>query len=165
MPQVAVALSREEAVIARALAFPMDRVVQRYAKDHGLPLEVAREHEAEVKKYLALCALTPGGGLGMSRVIDELWHTLIWFTRDYHRFCEEVAGRYLHHGPTSEEDLATGKNLDDYAQTLALYRQYFGEPPKHFWPEPGKGDHATTCKGCNTCSGAGCSGSGCTGCK
>lgn len=154
--------------IAVALAFPMNNVVQRYAKDHGLPLEVAREHEVELKKYLALCALRPGGGYGMSRVIDELWHTFIFFTFDYHRFCEEVAGRYLHHQPATEEDLSSGKNIEDYLRTLSEYRLYFGEPPVHLWPIPtsAKGMAETTCDGgCTACGGSGCSGSGCTSCR
>lgn len=153
--------------IAAALAFPMDYVVRRYAKDNGLPLEVAKEHEAEVKKYLALCVLHPGGGLGMSRIIDELWHTFIWFTHDYHRFCERVAGRYLHHGPATEEDLKSGKNIEDYLRTLSEYRLYFGEPPVHLWPKPSaKGVAETTCDGgCTACGGSGCSGSGCTACR
>ena len=130
------ATDRVSEVIAVAMAFPMDNVVRRYAKDNGLPLEVAKEHEVEMKKYLALCAIHRGGGLGMSRVIDELWHTFIWFTRDYHRFCDEVAGRYLHHGPATEENLASGKNVEDYLITLSLYREHFGEPPVHLWPKP-----------------------------
>ncbi len=123
-------------VLAKALAFPMDHVVRRYVKDHGLPLEVAREHEVELKKYLALCALRPGGGYGMSRVIDELWHTFIIFTPDYHLFCETIADRYLHHQPATEEDLRDGKNTEDYLRTLSTYRVHFGEPPVHIWPVP-----------------------------
>lgn len=149
--------------IAVALAFPMDHVVRRYAKDNGLPLDVAKEHEVELKKYLALCALHPGGGLGMSRVIDELWHTFIFFTRDYHWFCEQVAGRYLHHGPATEEDLETGENIKDYLRTLSEYRLYFGEPPVHLWPVPcaRKSDEA----GCgNSTCGNSCSSSTCSTC-
>ena len=175
--------------IAAAMAFPMDHVVRRYAKDHGLPLEVAKEHEVELKKYLALCALHPGGGYGMSRVIDELWHTFIWFTGDYHRFCNKVAGRYLHHQPATEEDLVNGKNLEDYSRTLSDYRSYFGEPSVHLWPVPtvAKTDESSCnrchlgpscgakCKSCNdkgglesmaeTTCGSGCTACGGTGCS
>lgn len=150
-------------VIAAALAFPMHNVIKRYAKDHGLPLEVAKEHEVELKKYLVLCTLNPDGGLGMSRVIDELWHTFIFFTRDYHRFCEQVAGRYLHHGPAAEEDLRDGKNIEDYLRTLSEYQLYFGDPPIHLWPMPPtrRSDEA----GCsNSTCGNSCSSSTCSTC-
>lgn len=143
-------------VIAMTLAFPMEHVLQRYLKDNGLPMDVAREHEIEFKKYIALCVLHPKGGLGVSRVIDELWHTFIIFTPDYHRFCEMVAGRYLHHQPTTEEDLKDGKNINDYARTLSVYKTYFGEPPVHLWPVPNTRPIES-----NGCDQSGC-GNGCS---
>lgn len=159
---VGVSEAYPEAIVA-ALVFPMDHVVQRYAKDHNLPVDVAKEHEVELKKYLALCTLHPDGGLGMSRVIDELWHTFIWFTRDYHRFCNQVAGRYLHHGPATEEALAGGKNIEEYLRTLSEYKTYFGEPPVHLWPAPSPRMSDEAGCGHNNC-GNSCSSSTCSTC-
>lgn len=34
-----------------------------------------------------------------SRVVDDLWHEFILYTRDYHHFCNNAFGRYLHHTP------------------------------------------------------------------
>jgi hypothetical protein len=34
--------------------------------------------------------------------VDEAWHQFILFTRDYVRYGELTAGRYLHHAPTIE---------------------------------------------------------------
>ena len=34
-----------------------------------------------------------------SQVVDDLWHTLILYTRNYQRFCDEAFGRFLHHSP------------------------------------------------------------------
>jgi hypothetical protein len=38
------------AIIERAMSFPMEEVVARYAKKEGLSLLVAAEHEREMKR-------------------------------------------------------------------------------------------------------------------
>lgn len=40
-----------------------------------------------------------------SVAVDELWHEFIIFTRDYHDFCNNVYGAYLHHDPYGKFDL------------------------------------------------------------
>lgn len=32
-------------------------------------------------------------------VIDEMWHIFILHSREYHRFCYEYFGTYIHHQP------------------------------------------------------------------
>src|SRR3954447_23969374 len=90
-------------VVARAMAFPMEPIVRRYMDEQQLPAEVAREHERELKRYLTLCALYPDSAFGMAGPVDELWHTFITFTLDYARFCDQVAGRFIHHVPATGE--------------------------------------------------------------
>src|SRR6266496_4410333 len=90
-----------EEILTRAMSFPMEEVLERYAKDQNLPLEVACEHERELKRYLALCALNPASSYGMRGPIDELWHTFVIFTEKYASFCDQVAGRFLHHSPNA----------------------------------------------------------------
>lgn len=34
-----------------------------------------------------------------SEKVDEVWHQFILFTPQYHEFCEQMLGRYLHHVP------------------------------------------------------------------
>jgi hypothetical protein len=36
-------------------------------------------------------------------ILDEMWHTFILYTPDYHEFCRRYFGRYLHHMPTTKE--------------------------------------------------------------
>lgn len=52
-------------VLEKAMSFQMDDVVQRYAQESDLPLEVARDHERELKRYLALYAINPDKTYGM----------------------------------------------------------------------------------------------------
>lgn len=48
----------------------------------------------EVRKY----------GLAMpSKVADTLWHEFILMTKDYHNFCKNAFGQYLHHTPSEKE--------------------------------------------------------------
>jgi hypothetical protein len=114
--------------------FPMDQVIGRYSKDEGLPLAAAKEHERELKRYLLLCALNPSEHYGMRGPIDKLWHTFLVFTKDYAKFSDEVAGRFLHHDPVVE-DVRNGTSPSHYLRTLSDYEQVFGEEaPRHIWP-------------------------------
>jgi len=174
-----------EAVVERALSFPMSEVVQRYAKDQHLPLSIAEEHSIELKRYLALCALHPETSYGMRGPIDEFWHTFIVFTERYQAFCDQIAGRFLHHAPNVPEDeRETGQEAaaegagsgsdtqpvgsqgsrirDGYVRFLEDYQAAFGTaPPVHLWPRPMKHEHNPRADGCGCgtcyCGGGGCS--------
>jgi hypothetical protein len=130
-------------IIDRAMCFNMEMVVNRYAKEEELPIEVAREHERELKRYLALCALKTDGFYGMRGPIDNLWHTFVTFTKPYFDFCDRVGSGYIHHFPNVpiEEGATTGERgtniADAYKQFLCDYESYFGEvAPAHLWPRP-----------------------------
>lgn len=70
----------------------MQSQVFRNAKDFNTAFD-------EFKKY---CLLNKLGyqNLGMhSEKVDALWHQFILFTREYHDFCIEHLGSFLHHEP------------------------------------------------------------------
>lgn len=124
-----------QAIVARAQAFDMREVVTRYQKDHGVDDETAALHEAELKRYLTLAALYPDAPLGMSGRVDELWHTFIIFTQAYQRFCHEVAGYFIHHRPTDEEEVARSAqaraaSVRSAQRFVSLYDTVFGTPPR-----------------------------------
>jgi hypothetical protein len=163
--------AEQEEAIARAMAFPMDPIVARYMEEQRLPAEVAREHERELKRYLVLCALDADGAYGMNGPVDELWHTFITFTREYARFCDEVAGRFIHHVPTRPEANGDPEGGASYQRTLDAYAETFGqEAPPEVWPRLGSGDqpgsaglhHAPTEPG-SQCGTAAPAGSSCIG--
>ena len=155
-----------ERIVQTAMAFPMDKVLKRYAKDQDLPWDVVLEHEREIKRYLALVAMNSDKMVGMNGIIDELWHTFIMFTRDYNDFSLLVAGHYIHHTPAGDDDDAElGQNA--YQLFWDEYTAVFGEePPSHLWPRPIAAD--TSVGGCScvargegTCCVGGCVG-GCS---
>lgn len=138
-----------------AMSFPMGNILARYAKDNPSLAPSAALHERELKRYLYLCAKHREQGWPMVNSLDELWHTFIIFTKDYHEFCRQLGVEYLHHQPVNDGDDTSGVP-GDYAKFLQLYRQEFGAPPKSVWPRKLKGSDCGS-----GCSGGGCSGIGC----
>ena len=74
--------------LGRAMEFDMEPIVQRYAREHNVTLNVAREHERELKRYLFLSAQHPRKPYAMKGPVDKLWHTFIIFTHRYSEFCD-----------------------------------------------------------------------------
>jgi hypothetical protein len=85
----------------------------------------------ETLRFLYLCSIS-SKSLTPSQLIDEVWHELILFTRTYHSFCLNKLGKFVHHQPSSSQTNV----INQYKQTLRLYKTYFGSPNTHYWPTP-----------------------------
>jgi hypothetical protein len=101
----------------------------------GYSAEQLSIRESEYRKFLALHLAFPESEIVPCRIVDEFWHQHILDTRAYHEDCDAIFGGYLHHFPyfgmRGDED---AKALQDaYAETLARYREAFGEPPAGTW--------------------------------
>jgi hypothetical protein len=91
--------------------------------------------EQEYRRFLALNLAYPDADIVPCKLVDEIWHQHILDTHAYHHDCDAIFGSYLHHFPyfgMRGEDDAQALN-DAYADTLARYRQAFGEPPAFTW--------------------------------
>ena len=72
------------------------------------------------------------------KVIDQVWHEHLLFSRPYREFCRDVLERDFDHNP----ELVPASGQTDvfeaqYDATLALYRQEFNaEPPGEIWGTP-----------------------------
>ena len=142
-----------ENTIKLAMSYDMKDVMRRYAEKTRLPPEVLKEHEREIKRFLALSAANPGK-YGMRGPLDELWHTFIIFTSSYARFCHLLGGGFIHHKPeppkkrTSRVTDAKPKR-NSYMTFLEDYRSVFKEaPPVHLWPKPGGDVMDPSCDQC-----------------
>ena len=108
----------------------------------------------EYKKFIALCIICPNVGLGMcSADVDEIWHAHILYTMNYAKFCKAVAGRFLHHTPTSEEEKAAG-DISSSLRTKRLLKFFFGQldpvwGPSNDGPECQNVQWPITCNQCN----------------
>lgn len=89
----------------------------------------------EYLRFLALVRTHPEHIVVPSAEIDKVWHAHILDTQSYGRDCERVLGFFLHHYPyLGLRGAADVSALHDAAaQTLALYREAFGEPPADIW--------------------------------
>jgi|SRR5215467_6308907 hypothetical protein len=122
-------------IIETAMSFPMDELLRKYCMEHSLPIETGREHEREIKRFLALSVINSSTKYMMSGPMDELWHSFILFTKKYHDFCYLVAGHYIHHTPSIPNDKPN--DFGGYMQLLQDYKVLFGEePPTQYWPRP-----------------------------
>lgn len=107
---------------------------RRLAREQGWSLTQAR---AAIDEYRRFCFLACVNGVEVtpSAEVDEVWHLHLIHSHDYWRqFCPKVLGMDLHHGPTRGGIAEARRHGDQYAQTLALYEQWFGPPPTRWWP-------------------------------
>ncbi len=99
------------------LAYENADVVYRFQKVYGFTAEESSDIFSQVKRWMWLAHTRKAEGItsGLSIdpplvVIDEMWHNFILFTREYHQFCEQYFGYYIHHGPATE-----GEDREFYA--------------------------------------------------
>lgn len=137
-------------VIQRAELFDMSKVVGRYCSDNGVDRVEGERRARELVRFLAICA-TAREPIGMAGPIDELWHTFLMFTREYSAFCASVAGRFIHHIPSDEDDAMFGVVPHPYERFLTRYNTAFGEPPSDLWPSAAAGCRSCA-NGCSKCN-------------
>lgn len=72
------------------------------------------------------------------KVIDQVWHEHLLFSRAYREFCSDVLGQDFDHNPELiPVDEQTAAFQSQYAATLALYLNEFNRPaPAQFWGTP-----------------------------
>lgn len=108
--------------------------VQRLARENGW----ASAHAARVvEEYRRFCflAMRAGHPVTPSDAVDQAWHLHLTYSRDYwDRFCPEVLGGKLHHGPTAGGQAERDRYYSQYAETLASYERFFGPSPADIWP-------------------------------
>lgn len=139
-----------EKTIEIAMNYDITAVMERYQEKTRLPPEVLREHEREIKRFLALSAAN-NGKYGMRGPLDELWHTFILFTSRYADFCRLLGGGFIHHLPASPKSRGEKKSKNNsYARFLADYEKVFHEAaPAQLWPrQPGGSVLDPSCDQC-----------------
>lgn len=97
-----------------------ERLVLRIVTDHGTTTEKADRIMSQALAFLYACAKNPGAGLAPSAAVDIGWHTFILYTRDYAQFCQDVAGRFIHHQP--DDDPARTAGGCTVAETVNVMR-------------------------------------------
>ena len=129
---------------------PVWRALSRYTigpEDAALPFadRLARENgwsaayaARAIEEYRRFCflAVTAGHQVTPSDAVDQVWHLHLTYTRDYwDRFCPDILGRPLHHGPTAGGMTEQARFFEHYARTLRSYEAAFGQSPRDLWPD------------------------------
>lgn len=108
---------------------------QRLARENGWSLAEAERVIGEYKRFCYL-AVTTRHPVTPSDAVDQAWHLHLTYTRDYwDRFCPEILGMALHHGPTAGGSHEQQRYFEQYADTLKSYETAFGTPPADLWPD------------------------------
>lgn len=115
----------------RMRGYRNDLLIKKLRADMKLSVDEATELFEDVKRFIALCATTPES-LGLSRQIDQAWHTFILITRDYIKFCTDHCDRYIHHEPSDPfaPDAKDYRAEREKARMLAL--SVFGSVSKNW---------------------------------
>jgi len=108
----------------------------RLARENGWSDAYAARVIEEYKRFCFL-AVTAGHEVTPSDAVDQAWHLHLTYSRDYwERFCPDVLGCPLHHGPTAGGGTERHRYFEQYAETLKSYEHAFGAPPPaDLWPD------------------------------
>jgi hypothetical protein len=79
------------------------RLSARIATDHKMDHSAAERITDQALAFLGACAVSTVP-LSPSATVDIGWHTFILYTKDYREFCERVAGRFIEHVPTDDDN-------------------------------------------------------------
>ncbi|WP_432194393.1 glycine-rich domain-containing protein [Streptomyces sp. bgisy027] len=96
------------------------RLVYRITTDHPeISDETARRIVGQAAAFVAASGQRPSRGHVPSELVDYGWHAFILHTVDYAAFCERVAGRFVHHVPTGEDEQVPGGAAAARERTMA----------------------------------------------
>lgn len=79
----------------------VDRVVKEWRMNRPLAVRILDQTAG----FLRLCSLRPGEGNSPSPMVDIGWHIFIIHTKAYAAFCEQIAGRFIHHTPYNDHEV------------------------------------------------------------
>jgi len=100
------------AKLEQVMLYENENVVRRFLESWTVSYDEGLELFDDMKKWLWLCDYNNNHVSSDVRVhmaisqsiklIDEMWHTFILFTADYHDFCDRYFGYYIHHRPAPQ---------------------------------------------------------------
>lgn len=106
------------------LAYKNENVISRFTGMFAISEDEAEDIFRETIKFLYIVRLPKIYIMDDLVILDEMWHNFILFTKEYHRFCTEHFGKYLHHLPASkkEKEEANARAVADPEGTMAAYK-------------------------------------------
>lgn len=91
----------------------------------------------ELKRYLLMNAVMRGVPM-FSHEVDDIWHEMLMFTREYEAFCNSWYGRIVHHAPHGESAPMPGERawFDWVYSQLFIPTEYSGQIWRGFFRYP-----------------------------
>jgi hypothetical protein len=125
------------------------KLAKRIATEHHVDAAMAERCTDQGLAFLAACAASTEP-LSPSLAADLGWHAFILYTRDYAEFCEQVAGRFIHHVPHEETDERGKEDVQSVLdRTAAAIRKAGFRVDRELWQADGGGDKCSQChNGC-----------------
>lgn len=89
----------------------------------------------EYRRFMLLCCVSENGA-APSKLVDEVWHLHLTYTRSYWTdFCRNTLGKDIHHHPSAGGMQEDHRHLEWYKETRELYQSIFeASPPPDIWP-------------------------------
>ncbi|MFJ9754987.1 glycine-rich domain-containing protein [Streptomyces sp. NPDC101149] len=116
-----------------------DRLTRRITTDHPeIGTATARRIVGQAAAFIAASGQQPGQSLAPSELVDYGWHAFILHTADYAQFCERVAGTFVHHVPTDEDETMPGGAQATRTRTLATITAAGYTIDEELWPDVAK---------------------------
>ena len=115
----------------------IENVEERVRKENKLKENEYEWRLVELKRYFILTALLKEAPM-FSEKVDELWHQMLMFTREYDDFSKKYLGKTLHHRPNMNADPnPDGRGFFDWVyaelffvrkESIYLYNGFFNHP-------------------------------------
>jgi len=116
----------------------------RLSKEQGWTQGFTLRAIQEYKRFAFLSTVSPSP-VTPSKVVDEVWHLHLIYTRNYwEEFCGKALGKRLHHHPGTGREEDESRFQRQYAETLELYRSFFGPEPEDCWGNSQEGSKPET---------------------
>jgi hypothetical protein len=127
------------APLSSCLTEPFPGILERFQKETGASRKKAQEIFTETQKWLWLCGRYRldlqrrkrlGFSLGITpelKLIDEMWHQYILFSREYTEYCDTYLGGYVHHAPEVGADHAARKSSLSKRELTAMYSYIYDQ--------------------------------------
>lgn len=137
-----VSLDRFAAIADTIQRWDLSFLARALSVEEGWEAEQCAVALCAYKQFMAIAACHADIKLSVPAAVDRVWHLHILHTIEYFRFCDAIAGRYLHHTP-----LLPGQS-DGYAiDVVPLLGFYFG-PTASLETDRGDCSH-DPCTSCN----------------
>ena len=108
--------------------------IYKLSKENKWSIAFSEQAFFEYKRFIYLASLGRTRVVP-SKIIDKVWHLHLSFTKSYWiEMCENILQKEIHHNPSLLTTDSKTRDLEDFRNTIDLYRQVYNAiPPVACW--------------------------------